>query len=1358
MNRFKSTCFIVLAILFSIARSTWSGEIKKPTAALIDATGKPVGALLEQKLLANQKAVWLERTEIDKVLRERVLTSLFSPEACGERAAVGRLLKADLLIFLRRFSEPSEYVQMIVCETGSGLRLAVNVLPLSAKTQEDVAQLSAMADEALARYGDKNREICAVPYFVSNDLTFEDDHLKTAYAKLAEETIRDRPGLLVVELEEARGIAKELGLAGGEIRRPMPLYLLGEYRHEGKGAEKKVNLTLRVLRGETELAKVQAAALSGADAVEFVSKNVAELIDKTMGAQQQRPDAMVEARQLAGRAETFLKVGSWQEAMALAEASLLLDGKQSRMHWVAASSEALLASMYSSRTNNPAAVTRGIQYYYRALEHYEFLLPEVSRIGVSDSLYIRLKLAVPWGNLFKESPQFPDTRLTAVQLRQEETDILLRMIRARCRSRSDDELVLLEQALDHWPSSVQSDILFRVVRDVQDLPNAVDLTKKITNYAYISGLFDTPEGREYLASVKSLNNESVRKMASDMQQLLNREAAAKAKFTSDSGTIELERLPLTFGPGYELSRNFGVLRSIRDFGGWFPAGQDMDIIWQLPCKLFVMKDKGRLKPIWDLGYTSKSEAQITGVCFDGQYVWIGVGISHAKPRLFILDPEKESDIEVGEEDGLPVGEWVDAKDDQYKSKLLVEKIEPGRVLLVTWVGRTSMSTVAYDGGQSAKVKTFYKSLEKTPAVAPATRNAPPTEFIPSYIMDFQGKDNAGNPMHRMIVGSKRWGDERPLVVDPDKEKVGSVPETWYQLGGSHVPALAADSFYRVELRGNSLQLVKFGLPDFRRVVLLSDVPEGWCVKLDDRFLVVGRNWWLIDPAAAKTEDRIVDLDIEKTWSYAISSQPGRDYPGIAATASTKRDNFMLRGFVQSNHYGLLAVRWSGDDTEFLRVTLNPQAIAEKRLNAPILAAKKKETLENEQRARALVPQLVRFEPLQLKLGPEYESKTEFMRFGGWIPAEPGIDIFWKAQCNVYVMKEKGTLKQIWELGFINNYRPRITSLTYDGRYVWLSIEPMPSLKTYLYVIDPRTEQVWGLGENDGLPKLDGRIWLEKIEPGKALVVSWLGRMALSTVAFDPVGGAKVNTFFEARNVATPLGGRGALPRTLPASPSRNTDLQMAFTPTDILEFHGTTPDGAPRRRIVLAGRTPITDWPMIVDPDSGNVSIVPDDWNGPSVYSNSPGVGEAVYNRPSVAGETMYRVENRDSNLNLVRLVSPEFKRETLLSNVPEGWCVQYQDRLFVAGRKLWEIDLKAPADKRISVAATEQPWTFSNSFAGAKNTFAAEKVNPAEKYKDYKLVAFCHSNFYGLLVVAQKNMTDYEAFRVVVDEAEKNK
>ncbi len=179
----------------------------RPRAAFLNIDRSPVGVLLEQRLLANPRAAWLERTEIDAVLRERQLQSLFGAAAIDERAKIGRLLKADLLVLLASPLKPSsKSVNLVVCETAYGLRLAAMTVP-SGKPESDAAMLEGAVDRAIQRHREKITEIAAVPPFVSRDLSYERNHLQGAYAKLVEQELADRPGLLT----QVKDFGKKIG-------------------------------------------------------------------------------------------------------------------------------------------------------------------------------------------------------------------------------------------------------------------------------------------------------------------------------------------------------------------------------------------------------------------------------------------------------------------------------------------------------------------------------------------------------------------------------------------------------------------------------------------------------------------------------------------------------------------------------------------------------------------------------------------------------------------------------------------------------------------------------------------------------------------------------------------------------------------------------------------------------------------------------------------------------------------------------------------------------------------------------------------------------------------------------------------
>ena len=79
---------------------------------------------------------------------------------------------------------------------------------------------------------DDDPEVCAVPSFISKDLGYKFDYLKAGFAKVVEQHLLRRKGVLVVEFAEAEAIAREAALGGKDrLERRTPLYFLGEYRN-----------------------------------------------------------------------------------------------------------------------------------------------------------------------------------------------------------------------------------------------------------------------------------------------------------------------------------------------------------------------------------------------------------------------------------------------------------------------------------------------------------------------------------------------------------------------------------------------------------------------------------------------------------------------------------------------------------------------------------------------------------------------------------------------------------------------------------------------------------------------------------------------------------------------------------------------------------------------------------------------------------------------------------------------------------------------------------------------------------------------------------------------------------------------
>jgi tetratricopeptide (TPR) repeat protein len=437
--------------------------------------------LLEAKLLSGGQASWVERTEIDRVLKEQVLATAFGAQGGKNRLALGKLLKAEVLVLVRSVksndNEVPPSIECIVCETRQGLRLQVAAVPADGKDEATAAALEAVVRRGLARHAEKITAIVAVPPLVSDDLGFEHNYLQSAYAKLIEQVLLETPGLVVVELAEAQAIAEELLLAGPATpveRAHLPLYLLGNFRHDGTGDKQTVSLDLRLVRGQQELARHEERELAPAEAPAWLRKHTLASLPQARLTPAKKTDSATEAKLLAARGNEFLKIGNANEALALFEASLLLQPEQPQVQRGAARAcERLMRVVPVADLFSEKPLERALGHLKRGLTHLESYLQsagplwELRRGGAID-----ITFTFPQPGLRLLAPR-NDSRACATlreQAGEEAAQSYLRIDRSRAQ-RGFLEPEWLNYALFPLEQKRQVEVAVTAIEETADLPN-----------------------------------------------------------------------------------------------------------------------------------------------------------------------------------------------------------------------------------------------------------------------------------------------------------------------------------------------------------------------------------------------------------------------------------------------------------------------------------------------------------------------------------------------------------------------------------------------------------------------------------------------------------------------------------------------------------------------------------------------------------------------------------------------------------------------------------------------------------------------------------------------------------------------
>ncbi len=922
----RSTRLIRVAGLTWLLIATPAGparpaEAPAPTCALLEdaAAGRPLAVtpLLEARLLASGGVTLLERDAVAAILREQKLQSLFGPEAGTGRVAAGRLLKADLLVLLRDRAGETPGIEVVISETGRGLRLRAEAVPRTEDPEADASAVERLVEGAITKHRERVTEICAVPPFLGQDLSYEFDHLKGAYAKLVEQTLLERKGVLLVELAEARAIADELALTapGARLERKLPLYFLGEYRHEGRGDRRTATIDLKLMRGEAQLGAARKTGLRPDEAPGALRRAAADLLAKVV-AGGPPPDPKAEARQLAERAHAHQRLADWGEAHALIEASLMLDPGQQDLHRDAVVVLNELAGQYwgfgLDFAEKPEKAHRAYNAYLRGLEHLELFLAtagDLAKYNKKGHNNFIGEFSHRW-NWMRLRPNAPadDVARRHLEVQERKRETFLRLVRTRARAgQTDGPLYLLYVGQD-LPTRDKISIVTEAIADLREVPGTQQRVAALLRYGAREHEFRSPEGRALMDSLTASPDAEARAGVAEIEEewrmraeISRKSEAARAARPSQAppatGPPEVTFRPLEFtwtDPDGETGR-------LEWFAGIVPAGDGMDVVWDRK-QLFLMTTPGRLRRVFS---STLLNFNFTHVGYDGRFVWASAVRHNHAARLFVIDPTNGRVREVTREDGLPTADQDGLPRVDISQALAVAPLGPGRACLAGSFGRAWLAIATFDPASGPSVEVFHEAREVAGRQDKDGWASAKLQFKPTYMHVLIDKpDPAGKAARRVMVGrgENPSGHEvgyHPLVVDPEARTVSV-------FRGELVPGETPDfvhggALYRVEVvfqERIQSEIIRVGFPGTTKESVLRGVPDGIVAFLDGRPQIVGKRWWIADTSAGRVRvgsDRV-------PWIYQERSEYPLDF--ISAYRSGKKK---LGGVYHSNHYGLLVL-------------------------------------------------------------------------------------------------------------------------------------------------------------------------------------------------------------------------------------------------------------------------------------------------------------------------------------------------------------------------------------------------------------------------------------------------------------------
>lgn len=884
-----------------------------PLCALIDLDKSPLGSLLESELITRADTNWLERSEIEKVRSEQNLQSFFTADATKDRISLGKTLKADLLVVLRMGErEKQRYAEIVVAETDTGLRFVARQVPLGEDPEADAATLAKLVDQGLSKAGEKITHIFAVPPLINQDLTFEYDYLKAAYARAVEHTLLETPGVLVVELTEAEALVREFELVEAEakVRRPLPVYLLGEFRNQGRDENRQVKLTLRFQQGTKELESFE--KILPPSAVAGYLQERARAVVQGKGSPATPADPAVEAKQLASRAASFIQLANWSEALPLIEASLMLDPDQPELRGKAIESAMHLAKGRDLETIEGA--TQALLMNNRAVAHQRILV-----------MHYPLEYARPYLNLLlfssfrylKEHDEWSGLSPELLSLREQcrqDTRGVMTLLAHRYAEAGDWNIsaFCLNQAIEQLPPTERYAERIKMTLKYQDLPDVAARIQLFAHRGTQGGSLKTIEGRQFLRQLRDAPGASmeVQAAAAEILATVNIDQTP-SEIVAVSGGIRQNTDPqrpadkpkvsrLTFRPVDLSLKDRGSRGKFDNLETCIPLSNGDDLFWDRLLGVYTRSSQGDLKYLW-----RPQTGHIDSLRYDGRYLWSTVYQHQETCELWVIDTVSRKYWQIKPEDGLPMVSRSEMPiGAQVLPQLRLSPIGEGKAIVAGHIGRLWLAEVTFDPQGSHQVRVFHEGKETVPPHnQPIDWKNPHLASPPGRLITFsETQENRVNRQWVLMTRLSHGLGQYPLIVDLADDSV-QVLESGLSLpyrAGEPENFVDGALYYTQTALPNidTMNLLRFGVPDFKSTTVIPSLPEGY-VAFDTNEATVnvfGQNW-----LRGKLTDESLESYGPVPWAYRNRRAPFSP----ADRGPAQLEELQLQLVMNTNQFGLV---------------------------------------------------------------------------------------------------------------------------------------------------------------------------------------------------------------------------------------------------------------------------------------------------------------------------------------------------------------------------------------------------------------------------------------------------------------------
>ena len=485
-------------------------------------------------------------------------------------------------------------------------------------------------------------------------------------------------------------------------------------------------------------------------------------------------------------------------------------------------------------------------------------------------------------------------------------EVLTRVICNRVSQKCEDEDRFTSWLLYPNAWEDKGKLITELVNAVDGLPDS-----QVHILRILTGVTTQGGGKlEYITNLESSESPAIRAAASAVIRKYEVRRAARKRRAEQMLSLP-ERMDPRLVRFEPVSFTFGSAGNGQPFRGRIlPAGDGCDLAYS-GHQAYLMKSPGRLNLILDLPAIDSIYPRIVNAVFDGRFAWLATVHPSQRCGLQVIDPSSNQTWDLSETQGLPNPPQSQVPRDVNR-ELAIAALSPGRILVVSYFGRTAIAEVTFDRNENAKVEIIHEAREVSRPDDPEAWRGTVSAFTPGVTGVLHRPEHPEDA--RVLVERNNANSgvrEHPLLLSVASREIRAVQSDKFKdLYNTRFFAWDNGTLYKLNYSypPSRFDLIAINSADLQPRVLAGPAPEGIVVTHGGTVHIAGTYWWSLPPGA----DKFRVLTTKPPWFYGNSTVAGSNFVGLKGSGANKMQKIQSSpspvGIDKSNHYGLLLHR------------------------------------------------------------------------------------------------------------------------------------------------------------------------------------------------------------------------------------------------------------------------------------------------------------------------------------------------------------------------------------------------------------------------------------------------------------------